>query len=67
MTDTSQHCPGYQSHKNLKSFICKCDACGLEKEIFSDEMDRAQTCSACGAKLDVSKCQVEGQAGSVAP
>jgi hypothetical protein len=66
MTDAPQHCPGFQANKNLKSFMCKCDSCGKEKEIFSDEMDREQLC-ACGAKLDFSKCQVDGQAGSVAP
>lgn len=46
--------------------MCKCAACGKEKEIFSDEMNREQLCS-CGAKLDFSKCRVDGQAGSVAP
>jgi len=66
MTDATQHCPGFQSNKNLKSFMCKCDACGKEKEIFSDEMDREQRC-ACGAKLDFSKCQAGGQAGNIAP
>jgi hypothetical protein len=66
MTDATQHCPGFQSNKNLKSFMCKCDACGKEKEIFSDEMNREQLC-ACGAKLNFSKCQVDGQAVSVAP
>lgn len=65
MTDAT-HCPGFQSNKNLKSFMCKCAACGKEKEIFSDEMNREQLCS-CGAKLDFSKCRVDGQAGSVAP
>jgi hypothetical protein len=66
MTDAPQHCPGFQANKNLKSFMCKCEACGKEKEIFSDEMNREQFC-ACGAKLDFSKCQVDGQASSVAP
>lgn len=66
MTDAPQHCPGFQPNTNLKSFMCRCDACGKEKEIFSDEMDREQLC-ACGAKLDFSKCQVDGQAGGVKP
>lgn len=67
MTDTTQHCPGYQPNKSLKSFVCKCDKCGAEKEIFSDEMDREHFCGACGAKLDFSKCQLDGQAGGVTP
>lgn len=66
MTDSTQHCPGYEANKNLKSFKCKCGVCGLENEIFSDEMDRTHKCS-CGAKLDFSKCQMDGQAGHVTP
>jgi hypothetical protein len=66
MTDTSQHCPGYQTNKNLKTFMCKCASCGQEKEIFSDEMDKVHTC-ACGAKLDFNKCHIDGQAGGVSP
>ncbi len=39
---TPQHCPGFHNFKSLKSFNCKCPECGQEKEIFSDEFDRAQ-------------------------
>jgi hypothetical protein len=40
MSSTPQHCPGFQSFKDLKSFLCACPECGKEKEIFSDEFDR---------------------------
>lgn len=67
MSDSTQHCPGLQSNKNLKSFVCACDTCGEKKEIFSDEMDREHLCGSCGAVLDFSKCQLDGQAGGVMP
>jgi uncharacterized protein (DUF983 family) len=44
---TPQHCPGYESFKNLKSFICKCPECGESKEIFSDEFNKTHTCVKC--------------------
>jgi ribosomal protein S27E len=45
----------------------KCESCGTEKEIFSDELDRPQKCDGCGAALDVKKCRIDAQAGGVAP
>jgi rRNA maturation endonuclease Nob1 len=58
----SEHCPGYTPLKNLKAYMCKCQNCGQEKEIFSDEMDRPQFCAACGTQLDMSACQLNGEA-----
>ena len=64
---TPQHCPGYTSFKNLKSFKCKCPECGEEKEIFSDEFHRPHTCDGCGKPIDFSQCTLDAEAGSVAP
>ena len=49
---TPQHCPGFHDFKHLKSFNCKCPECGQEKEIFSDEFDRAHVCDGCGKEID---------------
>ena len=59
---TPQHCPGFQDFKNLKSFICKCSACGHEVEIFSDEFDRPHKCKKCGADIDFTQCKLDGAA-----
>ncbi len=66
-TSTPQHCPGYQNFKTLKSFTCKCPECGKVKEIFSDEFDRAHTCSGCNEPIDFSQCQLEGEGKSISP
>ena len=62
MANTPQHCPGFQDLKHLKSFNCKCPACGKEKEIFSDEFDRPHACTNCGGEIDFSQCRLEGEA-----
>ena len=59
---TPMHCPGFQAHKNLTSFTCKCPNCGKEKEIFSDEFDRPHTCSGCGQPIDFTVCSIEAGA-----
>ena len=41
-----------------------CPECGQEKEIFSDEFDRAHKCSACGNEIDFTQCKLEGEATS---
>ena len=66
-TTTPQHCPGYADFKNLKAFICKCQKCGQEKEIFSDEFDKAHTCSGCGEAIDFTACEIEGEGKSISP
>ncbi|MFZ0241529.1 MAG: hypothetical protein WAL90_07765 [Desulfobacterales bacterium] len=67
MATTPQHCPGFTSLKNLKSFSCKCPECGTEKEIFSDEFDRTHKCSKCGKEIDFTQCSLEGGAGTKDP
>ena len=66
MVTTPQHCPGWESFKNLKSFMCKCNSCGAEKEVFSDEFDESHTCSKCGEVIDFTTCSYEagGSAGT---
>jgi hypothetical protein len=59
---TPMHCPGFESHKNLKSFMCKCPECGKQLEIFSDEFDKAHKCPGCKAPVDFSQCSIEGEA-----
>ncbi len=64
---TPQHCPGFQSFKNLQSFICKCPSCGQEVEIFSDEFDRPRKCKKCGQAIDFSQCRLDGSAAAPDP
>ena len=64
---TPQHCPGYNDFKNLKALICKCNKCGKEKEIFSDEFDRPHTCSGCGEAINFAECEIAGEGKSVSP
>ena len=56
---TPQHCPGFEQLKDLKSFTCKCPACGKENEIFADEFDRTHKCTACGKIIDFAQCKAE--------
>jgi len=67
MPNTPQHCPGFTNFKTLKSFMCKCPECGKEKEIFSDEFDRPQSCSGCGKPIDFEQCTLSGEASSTEP
>jgi len=64
---TPAHCPGFESFKNLTSFVCKCPACGKEKEIFSDEFNKPHICAGCQKEIDFTKCSLEGSAGLSAP
>ncbi|MFP4214105.1 MAG: hypothetical protein ACLFRL_08350 [Desulfohalobiaceae bacterium] len=58
-----QHCPGFEQFKHLSTFSCNCPKCGEEKEIFSDEFDKAHTCDKCGEPLDFTECSLEGAGG----
>lgn len=58
---TPQHCPGFESVKHLKSFICTCANCGTQKEIFSDEFNKTHKCADCGQDIDFSQCKLDGQ------
>ena len=62
MSNTPAHCPGFEQFKNLKSFVCHCPNCGAEKEIFSDEFDKAHKCDKCQGEIDFTKCKMEGEA-----
>jgi uncharacterized protein (DUF983 family) len=57
---TPQHCPGFESFRNLKSFVCKCPKCGAPKEIFSDEFQKPHKCDSCGEPIDFTQCKLEG-------
>jgi len=59
MANTPQHCPGFETFKNLQSFSCKCPACGSAKEIFSDEFNRPHKCDKCGKEIDFSQCALD--------
>jgi hypothetical protein len=52
----TQHCPGFESNKSLRVHTCKCQKCGKENEIFSDELNKKHKCQGCGHELDVIKC-----------
>ncbi|MBW2581635.1 MAG: hypothetical protein JRD00_12025 [Deltaproteobacteria bacterium] len=67
MSSTPQHCPGYESFKGLKSFVCKCNGCGAEKEIFSDEFNKTHKCAKCGATIDFNTCSFEAGGGDDTP
>ncbi|MFP3983702.1 MAG: hypothetical protein ACLFV2_08455 [Desulfurivibrionaceae bacterium] len=51
------HCPGFEDFKHLESFVCKCNNCGKEIEIFSDEFNREHHCPECRQLIDFSRCQ----------
>jgi hypothetical protein len=67
MNTPSSHCPGFESFRDLKSFICKCHNCGMEMEIFSDEFDRQHKCKGCHEQLDFSKCEYQGGGSDPSP
>ncbi len=59
MSNTPQHCPGFEGFKNLKAFTCKCPECTEEIEIFSDEFDKPHFCKACGKQIDFTQCKAD--------
>jgi len=64
---TPQHCPGFEQFKSMQSFSCKCPNCGQEKEIFSDEFDKAHICKKCGKEIDFTKCSISAAGSTDAP
>ena len=64
---TPQHCPGWESFKNLKAFICKCNHCGAKKEVFSDEFQNTHKCPVCGKEIDFSTCEYEAGGSAKTP
>jgi len=59
MTTTPQHCPGFEQHKSLQAFKCKCPECSEEVEIFSDEFDKPRACAKCGKEIDFTRCTLD--------
>jgi len=59
MNTPVSHCPGFESLRDLESFVCKCNNCGTEVEIFSDEFNREHTCKKCKEKIDFKQCQLD--------
>ena len=53
---TPKHCPGFESHRDLSSFLCKCPDCGAEQEIFTDEFERKRTCTKCKKPINFTQC-----------
>lgn len=60
---TPQHCPGFETFKHLEAFTCKCQQCGTEKEIFSDEFNHEHICRTCQQPIDFTKCVWSGGDG----
>lgn len=58
---TNQHCPGFESNKQLNAVKIVCPACKAEIELFSDEMDKSVKCPKCKASIDPKTCQVCGK------
>ncbi|RPH43067.1 MAG: hypothetical protein EHM86_01695 [Desulfobulbaceae bacterium] len=55
---TDQHCPGFESNKQLKEVKVVCPACKAEIEIFADELEKTLKCTKCGQSFDPKTCQV---------
>lgn len=54
---SDQHCPGFESNKTLNEVKVKCPKCGVEFEVFSDELDKKAKCSSCGEAFDPKNCK----------
>lgn len=67
MNTPSSHCPGFESFRDLKSFVCKCHRCGTEVEIFSDEFNRPHMCKSCHEQIDFSQCEYYGGGSDPSP
>ena len=56
---TPLKCPNSEKLRGLKSFVCKCDKCNEEVEIFSDEFEKEHVCAKCKAEIDFAKCDMD--------
>ncbi len=54
---SDQHCPGFESNKTLGEVKVKCPDCGVEFEVFSDEVEKTVKCTGCGAAVDPKACK----------
>lgn len=59
MPTTPRHCPGLETFKDLKAFVCRCNNCGEKKEVFSDEFERPHKCHKCEQFIDFTTCEFE--------
>ncbi len=55
---TDQHCPGFETNKDLSTLSCICSECGTENEIFSDETDRKHKCAQCKKEIQLDNCEI---------
>ena len=53
--NTTQHCPGHEPFKSIQTIEVTCKKCGTHNEIFSDEIEKTHTCSACKEILELKK------------
>ncbi len=58
MSNSDQHCPGFESNKTLNEIQLKCPECGVKFEIFSDEIDKKAKCTGCGTTVEPKECKV---------
>ncbi len=65
--NTPQHCPGFETFKDLQSFTCNCPNCGKEIEIFSDEFDKKHICRGCRQEVDFTKCTLKSNVSTIRP
>lgn len=56
-----QHCPGFESNKQLNEVKVVCPACRMEIEIFADELDKSLKCPKCSKMFDPKACQCSGK------
>ncbi len=54
---TDQHCPGFESNKQLKEVKVVCPACKAGIELFADEMEKNAKCPQCKEMFDPKACQ----------
>lgn len=67
MTTTPQHCPGFETFKDLQSFTCHCPNCGKLIEVFSDEFERRHVCPGCKQDVDFTKCTLQSSVATIRP
>jgi uncharacterized CHY-type Zn-finger protein len=54
---TDQHCPGFESNKQLKEVKVVCPACKAGTDLFADEMEKSVKCPQCQKMFDPKACQ----------
>ena len=47
-----QHCPGFESNKQLNEVKVVCPECKAEVEIFADELNKSLKCPKCSKMFD---------------